>query len=175
MKRAVLLLGSILLLTAAAWCQQQESATIVGTVTDSSGAVIPHAKITVANPDIGVTRQLTSNAAGAYSAESLPIGNYTVTVEAAGFERLVRSGITLQVGQTQRVDLQLTVGQVTQEVSVTGNVVQVQTENAAISGVVTGSQIENLELNGRNFVTLATLVPGAVPDNGLNTSVVRRW
>jgi len=172
MKRVVLLLGSILLLTAVAWCQQMEWASIVGTVTDSSGAVIPNAKVTVSNPDKGVTRVLTSNASGAYAAESLPIGSYTVTAEAAGFEKLVRSGITLQVSQIQRVDLQLTVGQVTQEVSVTGNVVQVQTENAAISGVVTGSQIQNLELNGRNFVTLATLVPGAVPDNGLDTADV---
>jgi len=173
MKRAVLLLGSILLLTTAVWCQQQESAMIVGTVTDSSGAVIPNAKVTVSNPDIGITREFKSNASGAYSVASLPIGsNYSVTAEAAGFEKLVRSGITLQVGQTQRVDMQLTVGQVTQEVSVTGNVVEVQTENAAISGVVTGSQIENLEINGRNFVNLALLVPGAVPDNGLNTSVV---
>jgi len=172
MKKAAWLVGSTLLLTAVLFCQQQESATIVGTVTDSTGAVVPNAKITIANPDKGVTRQLTSNAAGAFSAESLPIGDYTVTAEAAGFERLVRTGIALQVGQILRVDLQLTVGQVTQEVNVTGNVVQVQTETAELSDTVTGNQIEKLELNGRNFVTLATLVPGAVPDNGLNTSTV---
>ncbi|MGO9269440.1 MAG: carboxypeptidase regulatory-like domain-containing protein [Terriglobia bacterium] len=172
MKRAVLLLGSILLLTAAVWCQQQETGTIVGTVVDSSGAVIPNAKITVSNPDKGINRVFTSGSSGSFSEASLPIGNYTVTAEAAGFEKLVRSGIALSVGQTQRVDLQLTVGQVTQEVSVTGNVVQVETENAAISGVISGSQVANLEINGRNFVNLALLVPGAVPDNGLNTSVV---
>jgi hypothetical protein len=134
--------------------------------------VIPNAKVTVSNIDKGITRELTSNSAGAYSAPSIPIGNYTVTAEAPGFQKLTRSGITLQVGQAQRVDMQLTVGQVTQEVSVVGNLVQVQTENATISGVVSGKQIQDLELNGRNFVTLALLVPGAVPDNGLNTSTV---
>ena len=170
MKRAVLLLGSILLLCATAFCQ--DTASIVGTVTDSSGAVIPNAKVTVSNPDKGYTRDLVSNSAGAYSISAAPIGNYTITAEAQGFEKLVRTGITLQVGQLQRVDLQLTVGQVTQEVSVTGNVVQVQTETAAISDVVTGNQIEKLELNGRNWVSLALLVPGAVPANGLDTSHV---
>jgi len=145
---------------------------MVVTVTDSSGAVIPNAKVTVSNSDKGYTRQLVSNSAGAYSISAAPIGNYVVTAEAAGFEKLVRSGITLQVGQLQRIDLQLTVGQVTQEVSVTGNVVQVQTETAAISDVVTGNQISKLELNGRNFVTLALLVPGAAPANGLDTSHV---
>jgi hypothetical protein len=173
MKRAVLLFASVFIaLSIAAWCQQQESAEIVGTVTDSSGAVIPRAKITISNIDKGITRELTSNSAGAYLAPSLPIGSYTVTVEAAGFQKLVRSGITLQVRQTQRVDLQLIVGQVTQEVSVVGNLVHVQTENATISGVITGKQIQDLELNGRNFVTLALLIPGAVPDNGLITSTV---
>jgi hypothetical protein len=173
MKRIILLFASVFFaLAIAAWCQQQESADIMGTVTDSSGAVIPNAKVTVSNIDKGITRELTSNSAGAYSAPSIPIGNYTVTAEAPGFQKLTRSGITLQVGQAQRVDMQLTVGQVTQEVSVVGNLVQVQTENATISGVVSGKQIQDLELNGRNFVTLALLVPGAVPDNGLNTSTV---
>ena len=173
MKRALLLFGSLLLFClfcATAVCQ--DTASIVGTVTDSSGAVIPNAKVTVSNPDKGFTRDLVSNSAGGYSISAVPIGSYTITAEAQGFEKLVRTGITLQVGQIQRVDLQLTVGQVTQEVSVTGNVVQVQTETAAISDVVTGNQISKLELNGRNWVSLALLVPGAVPANGLNTSTV---
>ena len=140
MKRAILLFGSLLLFClfcATALCQ--DTGSIVGTVTDSSGAVIPNAKVTVANPEKGFTRDLVSNSAGAYSISAVPIGDYTITAEAQGFEKLVRTGITLQVGQIQRIDLQLTVGQVTQEVSVTGNVVQVQTETAAISDVVNGN------------------------------------
>jgi hypothetical protein len=139
---------------------------------DSSGAVIPGAKVTVSNPSRGFTREITSNAAGDYSLTAIPIGDYVVTAQAAGFQKLVRSGITLQVGQVQRVDLQLQVGQTTQEVTVTGNLPRVQTETAAISDVVTGTQIDKLELNGRNFVLLALLVPGAAPSNGLTTNVV---
>jgi hypothetical protein len=145
---------------------------MVGTVMDSSGAVIPGAKVTVSNPNKGFTREITSNAAGDYSLTAIPIGDYVVTAQAAGFQKLVRSGITLNVGQIQRVDLQLQVGQTTQEVTVTGNLPRVQTETAAISDVVTGTQIDKLELNGRNFVTLALLVPGAAPANGLNTTTV---
>lgn len=171
MKRAPLLFFSAcLLVSLSGWAQ--DTANLVGTVTDPNGAVIPGAKVTVQNPDKGFTRNLVSNSAGNYSISAVPIGNYVVTAEAPGFQKLVRSGITLTVGQIQRIDLQLSLGQVTQEVTVTGNVVKVETENATISDVVTGNQIANLELNGRNFVTLATLVPGAAPDNGLDTSHV---
>jgi hypothetical protein len=170
MRRALLLLVVSVSVCLAGWAQ--DTAQIVGTVSDTSGAVIPNAKVTVANPDKGYTRELVSNTSGAYAAQAMPIGNYVVTAEAQGFEKLTRSGITLQVGQIQRVDLELKVGQVTQEVTITGNIPEVQTETAAISDVVTGTQISKLELNGRNFVTLATLVPGAVPDNGLDTAHV---
>ena len=150
----------------------QVGATIVGTVTDNTGAVIPGAAITVANPGKGLRRELFANSVGEYTAPELPIGEYMIAATAQGFQRLVRSGITLTVGQVLRVDLQLGVGQVTQQVTVSGNVTNVQTETAAVSDVVTGSQIRNLELNGRNFVSLALLVPGASPDNSLNTQDV---
>jgi Carboxypeptidase regulatory-like domain len=150
----------------------QDTAQIVGTVTDASGAVIPGAKVTVVDPQRGYTRDLVTNSAGAYAVSAVPIGTYTITAEATGFQKLVQSGITLSVGQIQRVDMQLKVGQVTQEVTVAANAPVVQTETAAISDVITGTQISNLNLNGRNFVTLALLVPGAVPTNDLNTSTV---
>jgi hypothetical protein len=170
-KRTILLFGTFLFFVSlTAWAQ--DTATIVGAVLDSTGAVIPGAKVTVANSAKGFTRDLVANAAGEYTAAKIPLGDYVITAEAPGFQKLVRSGITVAVGQTLRVDLQLTVGQVTQEVTVTGNITRVETETAAISDVVTGTQIANLELNGRNWVTLALLVPGAAPDNGLNTSLV---
>jgi hypothetical protein len=146
----------------------QEAANIVGTVTDSSGAAVPNVKVTVSNPDKGLVRNLVSNAAGDYRAADLAVGNYVVTAEASGFRKLVRSGITLQVAQTLRVDLQLVVGQLSQQVNVTGNVPHVETENAAISGVVTGTQISSLDLNGRNFMSLALLVPGASPADDMD-------
>jgi hypothetical protein len=168
-KKALWLLTVVLLGVCVSGWAQIPTGTIVGTVTDSTGAVVPNAKVTVANSAKGFTRELTSNTAGEYAANSVPLGDYTVTAEASGFQKLVRSGITLTVGQTQRVDLTMTVGQVTQEVTVTGNVVRVETENAAVSDLVSGTQISKLSLNGRNFVSLALLTPGAVPDNGLNT------
>jgi Carboxypeptidase regulatory-like domain len=158
------LLVSLVFLTTAAWAQ--DTATIVGTVMDSSGAVIPGAKVTVSNPERGFTRDLASNSAGEYTAARIPIGNYTVTAENPGFQKLVRTGITLTAGQEQRVNLTMTVGQVTQEVQVTGNVAKVETEAATLSDVVTGKQIQNLALNGENFLGLTFLVPGATIANG---------
>ena len=141
----------------------QDTATVVGTVTDPTGAVIPGAKITVSNQDKGYSRDLVSDSAGEYTAPKIPIGNYVITGEAPGFQKLIRRGITLNVGQALRVDLQMTVGQTTQEITVTGNVAKVETETGTISDVVTGSQISLLNLNGRNFTNLATLIPGAAP------------
>jgi hypothetical protein len=145
---------------------------IVGTVRDPSGAVIPGASVTVANPARGYVRHLVTNSDGTYAISSLPIGTYQVTFKAKGFVKVLQTGITLTTGQTQRVDATLKVGTVATTVTVQGNVPRIQTETAAISSVVTSQQIENLEINGRNFVRLALLVPGAVPDNGLQTSTV---
>ncbi|HXX24680.1 MAG TPA: TonB-dependent receptor [Terriglobia bacterium] len=167
---SLLLVSLVLCLIPSAWAQ--DTANIVGTVMDASGGVIPNAKVVVSNPDKGFTRDLTSNSAGEYTVARIPIGNYVVTAQAKGFQKLVRSGITLEVGQTLRVDLQLTVGAMTQEVTVSGNVARVETENATISDVVTSKQIENLNLNGLNFLSLELLVPGATEDNSNNTTML---
>jgi hypothetical protein len=150
----------------------QAAATIVGSVTDQSGAAIPHARVTVSNVDKGYYRQVVTNGVGAYTAPALPIGNYTVTAEVPGFKTEVRTGIALTVGRIQRVDFSLQVGQSTQRVTVAGNIPRVQTETAALSSVISGPQIQDLDLNGRNFTALALLVPGASPDNGLDTTDV---
>ncbi len=167
-RRIFLLSGFLFLFSATVWAQ--DTADIVGTVRDSSGAVIPNAKVVVSNPDKGLTRDLTSNSAGEFTAPRIPIGNYVVTAEATGFRKLVRSGITLEVGQTLRVDLELSVGAMTQEVTVSGSITKVETENATVSDVVTSGQIENLNLNGVNALSLETLVPGSVEDNGNDTT-----
>jgi hypothetical protein len=151
-------------LPATIWAQ--DTATITGTVSDSSGAVMPGVTITVNNPDRGFVRVVASDSAGQYTAVRIPIGNYVVSAEAAGFQKLVRSGITLTAGQLQRVDLTLTVGQVTQQVEVVGNVAKVETESGTISDVVTSKQIENLALNGQNVMGLEFLVPGAAIADG---------
>src|SRR5579883_2161277 len=150
----------------------QGMATIVGTVRDQTGAVISGAKVTVSNPAKGYIRSVKSNSAGAYEVAALPIGNYMVAAEAKGFQRLVQTGISLSVGQVQRVDLELHVGAETQEVTVRGNLPHVQTETAAVSSLVTGKQITQLMLNGRNFTDLYQLVPGVVMDNSYDPTQV---
>ena len=144
----------------------QVLATIVGTVTDPSKAAVPGVSITVSNPAKGFTHNYVSNSAGEYTAARLPLGDYIVTAEAAGFERLVQKGITLDAGQTLRVDLQLTVGTAIQEITVQGNLPKVETETGAISGVITSSQVSELSIQARNFANLALLIPGAAPIGG---------
>jgi hypothetical protein len=170
MQRALFLAFVFLLIPLTALAQ--DTATIVGAVTDPSDAAIPGVMVIVSNPDKGFSRQVESNAAGEYTAAKIPIGNCVLMAQATGFKKLIRSGITLTVGQTLRVDLALTVGAVTQEVTITGNVPKVETETAAVSDVVTGSQIADLELNGRNFVALALMAPGAAPIEGWDSSAI---
>jgi len=168
-KALYLLVGFVLLAGSAVWAQ--DTATIVGTVTDSTGAVIPGAKVTVSNPNRGFVREVASTTAGEYSAARIPIGDFVITAEATGFEKLVRSGITLEAGQTQRVDMALKVGQVTQQVEVVGNVATVETENATVSDVVTSKQIDNLALNGEMVFGLEFLVPGAAIADGQGSAL----
>lgn len=141
----------------------QDTATIVGIVTDPSGAAIPGAQVRVANTQKGFVRDLTTDSAGAYTAAKIPIGSYTVAAQAQGFEKMSNSGIELTVGQTLRVDIQMRIGAGSQEVTVAANVAGVETETGTISDVITGSQVTQLNLNGRNFTNLATLIPGAAP------------
>lgn len=164
------LLALVFSLSLTAWCQDQ--ANIVGIVTDASGAVISGAKITVANPQKGFTRETTANLQGEYTVSKVPIGDYEITAEAPGFQKLLRTGITIAVGQTLRADLQLTVGEVTQEITVTGNV-GVETQSGAVSTVITGTQVRDLNLNGRNWMSLTTLIPGVSPMNENNFNPVR--
>lgn len=141
----------------------QGAATIVGFVADPSGAAVVGAKVAVSDVAKGFIRVMSSDSAGAYTAAKIPIGRYTVTVEAPGFQKVVNTGIELTVGQTLRVDVQMQLGSAAAEINVSGNVTKVETESGTISDVVTGSQVTQLNLNGRNFTNLATLVPGAAP------------
>lgn len=149
----------------------QAAATIVGVVTDTSGATVAGASVTVSNRDKGFVRQVATDSAGSYIAAKLPIGDYEVVAELTGFEKLVQTGVTLTVGQTLRVDLVMRVGSTHQEITVQSNSTNVETETGTISSVITGSQVTQLNLNGRNFTNLATLIPGAAAGNYDPTSV----
>lgn len=149
---------------------------ISGTISDSSGAVIPGAKVTITNTDTQALRELTTDDHGFYVAENLPIGPYTVTVDHPGFKRAEERGFTLVSDGRITADLELQVGDASQTVEVSEVQREVlNTVSGEISHVVDKEQIDNLALNGRNYMELLTLVPGAVVTNpdqfSVNTSL----
>jgi hypothetical protein len=154
---------AVALLYSSVGLRAQENGTIVGTVTDQSGAVVPDVTITVTNQATrSVTRTTVTNSDGNYAVAGLPISTYTIRAEKQGFAPSTRTDLVVNVGSDTRVDLSLTLGAMSQEVSVTATAVHLQTENAQVSDTVTGNHIEAIDTNGRNFIQLANLVPGAV-------------
>lgn len=141
---------------------QVSGATLTGTVTDSSGAVIPKADITITDVATGVARKITTDAAGLYAAPNLLPGTYQVNVTAPGFATEIRSGITLTVGAQQLLDIKMQVGQVTQTVQVTEAAPVVQLESSTLSAEVNATTVRELPLNGRSWTDLAKLQPGVV-------------
>ena len=140
--------------------QGNTNATILGTVTDSGGAVVPNASVQVKNIGTGQVQQTSTDGQGRYTVADLPVGNYEAQAAAQGFQTIVRRGITLTVGQQAVVDFSLQVGQSQQTVTVEADVSQVDTVSTAVSSYVEQKQINDLPLNGRNFTDLVTLVPG---------------
>jgi Carboxypeptidase regulatory-like domain len=138
---------------------------IQGTITDSSGAVVPGAKITITNKDTGERLALTTNAAGAYNSGPVVPGNYTVRGEAKGF-KTTEQGVVVQVGQISAVSFPLAVGESSTVVEVAEQSVNVNTEQPSVQGVLNKDQIENLPVNGRNFLDLAQLEPGVQIQDG---------
>jgi len=139
----------------------QTAGTITGAVTDSSGAAVPKATVTITNTLTGAARTLETNTAGVYTAEALPVGTYQVAVEAAGFERSVHSGITLNVTDRLAIDFVLQIGAVTQTVEVRAEAAMVQTQTGDQSTLVTTRQISEIPMLGRNFMQLQQMVSGA--------------
>jgi hypothetical protein len=155
----------------AAWAQ--DTGSITGTVKDPSGAAVAGAEVVVASPDHGIDRHTVTNSTGEYNASALPGGSYDVIVTASGFKKSQIKGVKLDVAQKARVDVDLQVGSATTEVLVEGiNVAQVETQSSDLSGTVTGTQISQLQLNGRNFTQLVTLVPGVVNQTGQDEGTV---
>jgi hypothetical protein len=151
----------------------QDTAQITGTVTDPTGAAVPNAQVTVSIPDKGINRATTTNDTGDYLVAGLPIGAVNMTVKSQGFKTYEIKNIILRVGQKARNDVTLQVGATNTEVTVEGtNVAQVETQSSDLSGTVTGKQITQLELNGRNFTQLVTLVPGVSNQTGQDEGTV---
>jgi carboxypeptidase family protein/TonB-dependent receptor-like protein len=142
---------------------QVNTATISGTVHDSSGAVLPGASVTIVNQETGISRTVVSNETGRYAAPALSLGNnYQVTAELAGFQSQVRSGIALTVGREAVVDFTLSVGAVSEKVEVTEDAPLVELTNANLGGLVDDRTIREMPLNSRSWDTLAYTVPGVV-------------
>ncbi len=142
---------------------QVTTGTILGTVTDSSGAIIGGAKVTITETSKGTSQEYTTDDTGFFNAPFLVPGTYQVAVERQGFRREVRSGITLQVDQRARVDVTLSPGPVTDTVEVSAAAPLVRSESAELGEVITEQAVRELPLNGRNFAQLVYLVPGVTP------------
>ncbi|MCI0625787.1 MAG: carboxypeptidase-like regulatory domain-containing protein [Acidobacteria bacterium] len=155
----------LLLLSAADLSAQTTTGTIVGTVTDPSGAVVAGVAVTVTNEETGLRRNVSTSSRGEYTANLLPIGRYTVEGELSGFKKAKVSGIVLQVNQTVRTDLTMQVGEVTETVEVTSEVSLVKTDRSDVGQVIEAKQVVELPLNGRNFIQLALLGTGTISQN----------
>src|SRR4029077_43862 len=167
-KSAVQLLGGlfvVLLLCLPAF-SQGSFGRILGTVTDQSGGLVTGATVIVIDTGRGVTRSLTTDDAGAYNAPNLTAGNYTVRVEAKGFKRIERQGVTLEVGHEVRIDLIVQPGEQNQTVTVTESVPLVETSNATLGGTLENADIIDLPLNGRDYQNLLGLRPGVMLQPG---------
>src|SRR5260370_322261 len=151
----------------------QDTATLTGTVRDKSGAVIRDASVSVSNPASNINRDVKSNGEGEYLAGGLPPGTYNLIVTAPGFQKFEAKGVVLRVAQKSRVDVTLIVGSVSTEVVVQGEgLTNVQTESNEEGAVITGREITQLELNGRNFTQLITLTPGVSNQTGQDEGTV---
>src|SRR5215470_667705 len=157
----------LLLLLAASLLQAQDTGAVTGTVRDSSGAVVPNATVKISNAAGGLDRETTTNADGDYLIAGLPAATYNLTVSSKGFQNYQVKDVVLRIAQKLRVDATMQVGAVTTEIVVQGeNIAQVETQSSELAGTVTGRQITQLQLNGRNFTQLATLAPGVSNQTG---------
>jgi Carboxypeptidase regulatory-like domain len=142
---------------------QENQATITGQVQDSSGAGVAGAAVTARDVQTGLARSITTNQSANYTISLLPIGTYELTVEKPGFEKLVKTGIVLQIDEHARVDFLLKVGATSSTVEVTADVPLTQTDSSSTGAVIDNTKVVELPLNGRQFYSLALLTPGVVP------------
>jgi len=175
MKRFVWLLGVLLALGEPGVLRAQvDTATLVGTVRDSTGAVIPNATVTATAVETNISTTSKTDTEGNYVVTPLKIGRYAVTAEAGGFKKQTRENITLSVQDRLRIDFDLQVGAVTETVNVSEAAPTVQTESSTLGDVIGSQQVTDLPLNGRDYTALATLTTGVAkivegPVNGGST------
>jgi hypothetical protein len=166
MQRKLLLLValSFAMIFLASSARAQENATITGTVTDSTGAVVPNVSLSLTNQATGQTRQETTNTSGLYLFANVGVGHFTLNATGTGFRKFTRTDIIVNTDQTLKEDVSLTVGSEGQTVTVQADALQVQSETNELSTLITGAQVTQLATNGRNVTALAALGMG-VSDN----------
>jgi hypothetical protein len=142
---------------------QANTANIVGVVTDPSGSMVPAAAVTIQNRQTGQRRTTQTDAQGAYEFPFLQIGEYSITVEKAGFQKAEVAPFPLSLGQAARIDVTMTLGQTAESVKVSASAILLQTEDATVGTVIDSQKVVELPLNGRSFVQLALLTPGVNP------------
>ena len=145
---------------------QNTTGTIVGHITDPTGAAVVAARVSIVNQDTKETRSATTSGTGDFTVPLLKIGPYAVTIEANGFKTETKSGIQLNVDQVVRSDMALSLGAVTEAVNVAADALTLDTDSASVGQVIEGKQIVDLPLNGRNFQDLLFLTPGATNNSG---------
>ncbi|MCO5353033.1 MAG: Plug and carboxypeptidase regulatory-like domain-containing protein [Bryobacteraceae bacterium] len=158
--RIVIPFMAILLFCAGAVYAQSDAGTITGVVRDASGGVIATAQVTITNEATRFERRVQTNESGFFVAPNLPPGQYSVSVELAGFKKYTTTGLRLESASSASINVELQVGQVTESVEVVASAAQLNTESAAVGKTVEQTQIQNLTLNGRNPLFLALLKPG---------------
>ncbi len=153
----------------------QSTATVVGTVTDATGASIPNATVTVRNQNTGEERTTATDATGSYVVPSLTIGTYRVEVKSPGMQSVVASNLVLEVGSTVKQDFSLKVASTSETVEITAAAPVINQSPVSIGTVVNQRTVQEIPLNGRHFVDLALLIPGSVtpPSNGFLTAPLR--
>jgi hypothetical protein len=164
---SVVLLLSAAVLAGGARAQTSTVGSISGTVRDPQGSAVPGAEVTIAEEATGQTRTVRTGDDGTYTAQSLPVGRYSVSAAPQGFKRTVATGVEVHVADRLIVDLTLEIGQVGETVTVSGAAQLVETESGRVSSLVSEKQVTELPLNGRNYAALVTLVPGlSAPNEG---------
>ena len=144
---------------------QSDLASITGVVTDPAQAVMPAVTIAIRNVDTNIVRTMQTNADGYFTVTNLPPGSYELIAEKPGFRTYRETGILLEVGQTLRTDVQLSVGSTSDSIRVTAEIAPLNTENGAVKGdVILLAEMQDIPLNGRDFTDLALLVPGVAPN-----------
>src|SRR5690349_16261681 len=174
-RRCALALTLLLLTNICPIAFAQSTATLQGTVTDPSGAIVANAKVTVLNQATGIERTTQTDSSGNYQVAALPVGTYRIEVRAQGFQTAVVNSLQLEVSQTAVQNIPLTIGGASESVSVTSEAPMVESSTATVGQVINQKTVQEIPLNGRHFVDLGLLIPGSVtpPQNGFLTAPLR--